>query len=234
MKSHRESSLPAEVLERTVRPYREENDCVCLRQAECMVDGLVVGIRSYDDQDRLIAEDPLDQEGHFHGQKLWWYDNGQLLSAEPFWKNLPHGTAKQWEPDGRLIGTYTMTHGTGFDIWRQVREDGTVYVSEVYFLREGNHDGYAWWFYENQRLSHECRWHQNLRHGIEREWNEQGRLRRGWPRYWIRDQRVTKRAYLRAVERDSEYTLPPFDPREQSQDRSFPPEIEQAFHDIRS
>lgn len=66
MKSHPESSLPAEVIERTVRPYREENDCVCLRQAECVVDGLVVGIRSYDDQDRLIGEDPLDQAGRGH------------------------------------------------------------------------------------------------------------------------------------------------------------------------
>jgi len=37
-----------------------------------------------------------------------------------------HGTAKQYGRNGKVIGKYTIVHGTGFDIWRQEDEDNTI------------------------------------------------------------------------------------------------------------
>ncbi|MBA3453364.1 MAG: hypothetical protein H0T42_09765 [Deltaproteobacteria bacterium] len=46
-----------------------------------------------------------------------------------------------------------------------------------------------------------------IEHGIAREWNDQGRLRRGSPTYWLHGKQVLRRVYERATKTDA--LLPP-------------------------
>jgi antitoxin component YwqK of YwqJK toxin-antitoxin module len=216
------SSIPAGAIERIVSEYRREGNLVWPRRAECCLDGEIVGKRFYDEDGTLTGETPL-KDGQKHGVAYRW-DDGQLISAEPYWEGKPHGTGMQWDEDGRLLGTYTLVHGMGLDIWRAVREDGSIYVSEVHSMRDGVPHGFEWWLDEDQAsVWDEKHWHLGELHGIERRWNDSGRLRRGWPQYWIHGTKVTKRQYLRAAAKDD--TLPPFREEDQLPQRSFPPEI---------
>lgn len=76
-------------------------------------------------------------------------------------------------------------------------------------------------------LWHELHWQEGKYHGIERQWNSAKKLRRGFPQYWIKGDRVTKRKYLRAAEED--LSLPAFRVKDNSPRRKFPSEIEQLF-----
>jgi hypothetical protein len=184
--------------------------------------GIVVGERSYDQDGTLVVETPL-RDGKKHGVELHWHDGGDSLeSAEPFHAGLPHGTARQWAEDGGLLGTYTLKHGSGLDLWRsQQCEDGLVYLSEVHSLKNGQPHGYEWWLNENQRsVWAERHWQEGQLHRIEREWNLQGRLRRGFPRFYVLGERVNKRAYLKACKADP--SLPAFRGEDNAPARSFP------------
>jgi hypothetical protein len=220
------SSIPPGVTERTVSEYRREGDLVWPRRTECLLGGEIVGERYYEEDGTLGLETPI-KEGKKHGVEYRW-DSGKLISAEPYWEGKPHGTAMQWEEDGRLLGTYTLVHGTGLDVWRGTREDGSIHVSEIHSLRDGMPHGFEWWLNEDQAsVWYERHWHLGELHGIERQWNERARLRRGWPKYWVRGTQVTKRQYLRTAAKDD--TLPPFREEDESSRRSFPPEIEELL-----
>lgn len=227
------SSLPGDVVERTVSPYRHDNHgdyagCVWFKVAVCIVDGMVIAKREYDDKDGLIRETPLDAQGRRHGLVLEWHEEtGQLSLAEPYVDGVIHGTALQWDHEGRFLGGYTLDQGSGFDIWRCREEDGSVSVKEVHSLRHGVPQGFQWWFGDVQRLWWEIHFVECERHGIERRWNGRGRLCRDAPRYWINGQRVNKRAYIRAAAKDS--SLPVFEEAHQQPIRAFPREVQRAL-----
>jgi antitoxin component YwqK of YwqJK toxin-antitoxin module len=126
-----------------------------------------------------------------------------LLSATPYEDGIEHGTAYQWSHDGLLIGTYAMVNGTGTDLWWQ-EADGEIVLTKAHRRVNNRWDGYEWWF-NNCRpseLSIEKWWLEGELHGIERKWNLKARIRRGWPKYWIHNQQVDKRKYLRAAAKD--------------------------------
>src|SRR5436305_3461473 len=87
----------------------------------------------------------------------------------------------------------------------------------------GKPHGFDWWLTHEGSLWWEYHWRHFARHGIEREWNADGRLRRGYPRYWVDGERVTRRQYLKAAAHDS--SLPPFRPEENQPHRTSPPKI---------
>jgi hypothetical protein len=181
-----------------------------------------VGERSYDQDGTLLIETPL-RDGKKHGLELHWYEGGESLqSAEPFYAGLPHGTARQWAQDGSLLGKYTLNRGSGLDLWRNQRCDGGgAYLSEVHSLKRGRPHGYEWWLNEDQcSVWAERHWYEGQLHGIEREWNSRGCLRRGYPRYHVRGQRVSKRDYLKACKVDP--SLPAFRAEDNQPDRCFP------------
>jgi hypothetical protein len=60
-------------------------------------------------------------------------------------------------------------------------------------------------------------------HGIRRDWNVHGRLRRGYPKYYVRGEQVCKRQYVRAAAADP--TLPPFRVEDNNPGRVFPAEL---------
>lgn len=213
--------IPHRAAEHVIRTYPNG----CKEHAEYVIDGDVVGWRHWDEQGHLSREMPL-KKGVAHGTEYSWYFDGILTSAEPYFEGKAHGIARQWSHDGKLLGSYTMLHGTGIDLWWQEREDGTSYVSEVYYLQDGQRHGFEWWLKHNQRsVSVERHWSQNLLHGIEREWGARGGLCRGYPRYWIHGKRVSKRDYECAAATD----LPKYLAGENSPIRIFPSEIRERL-----
>jgi hypothetical protein len=218
------SDIPSEAKEQLVRQYSQEAALIYLQVREYIVDGQVVGQRAYDSKGNLTLETPL-KNGKKHGREYVWKDNGTLESVEPYVDGKLHGLAKQYGRSGKVIGTYRCVHGTGFDIWRQECGDGPIMISEIHSLQGGRPHGYEWWLNADQHsVWHERHWHQGKVHGIERMWNDKGRLHRGYPKYWIQGQAVNKRIYLKAAKHDE--NLPIFREEDNHTQRQFPPEIE--------
>ena len=224
---HYRSSIPKDATERILAMR------ITGRQkfkAEYISKGKIVGNRQFDESGLLESECPL-RDGIMHGT-LYDFVDGVVTFAEHYSNGVAHGSARQWSPDGELIGTYTMNHGTGLDLWRAKDNwgNGRVYLSEARFVKEGKWHGFEWWLNEDQKSVHgEHHFWENLQHGIQRSWNNQGRLRRGYPRYWVRNVRLTKRKYLRECTKDS--SLPPYRDRDNLPARKFPAEV--AKHSVK-
>jgi antitoxin component YwqK of YwqJK toxin-antitoxin module len=219
------SDIPQDAIEREIREYRQEGGHINFRTTECLLDGRVVGQRAYDSDGRLIIETPL-KNGKKHGREyIWDLFSGHLESVEPYVDGKMHGLAKQYGRHGQVIGTYRFVHGNGYDIWRYEREDGSIGISEIFTVKDGVLDGYEWWPRSDQQsVHHERHWQQGNYHGIERMWNEKGRLKRGYPKYWVQGKVVSKRVYLKAAGKDK--TLPKFKVSENRPQRKFPGDIE--------
>ena len=185
--------------------------------------GSFVGKRIFYRDGKLETECSY-KKGKRHGWEYHWNENGGLSSSTPFEDGREHGTACQWGESRDLIGSYTMVQGTGIDLWWDESE-GKAYLSEARIVVDNLMAGYEYWFgaETENALWIEKWWSQGNLHGIEREWNSRGKLRRGFPKYWIQNKQVDKRAYLRAAKKDE--TLKPFLIKENQPDRIFPPEV---------
>jgi hypothetical protein len=192
-----------------------------LEVRECISDGKVVGTRAYDRERRLQIETPL-KDGKKHGREIYWNDDGTLNFIEPYFEGKMHGTAKQYHK-GKVIGTYKMVHGTGYDVWLNQNADGPMHVSEIHSMRDGSMHGFEWWLDEGQKSVHEEKyWHEGRPHGVERMWSR-GKLSRGYPKFWIQGREVKKSEYIHAAKKDPR--LLPFRLKDNSPRREFPPEI---------
>ena len=218
--------IPPNVVEQVTREFRRVGGAIYTRLTDCILNGEVVGQRAYGEEGQLVTETPL-RNGVKHGREYQWEDDGQLSLIEPYVNGKIHGTVKQYGRDGSIIGTYSLRHGTGYDVWRVEDEDGAIRISEIHTLRDGLPHGYEWWLSKPNLVYEERHWHEGEFHGIEREWNLANKLRRGFPRYWVRGERVDKQKYLGAAKDDP--SLPPFRVKDNSPRRKFPLEIEQLF-----
>lgn len=190
------------------------------RVVDCYIDDIFVGRRVYNAEGILILETPM-KDGRKHGREMTWDDAGNLLSIEPYANGVIHGTAKQYGRNGKIIGTYKMNYGTGLDVWRQENEAGDVFVSEIHSLKSGLLHGYEWWFASSEQdLTHERHWYLGKLHGIERSWNSKGKLRRGYPKFFIADQAVSKQKYVKMAQLDN--TLPIFQEKDDLPRRKLP------------
>ena len=223
---HYRSSIPKVAKERIIATYQRGAQKY---KAEYRRNGKVVGVRQFDQNGKLELERPM-KNGLLHGI-LYSCEDGVVISAEPYRNGLAHGTAKQWSYDDELIGTYTMRHGTGVDLWRCKKDwgDKQVYLAEARFIKEGKWHGFEWWLNEDQESVHdEHHFWENRQHGVQRSWNSEGRLRRDYPRYWVNDNQVTKREYLSVCADDP--TLPPFRESDNRPRRKFPSEVLAAIN----
>jgi antitoxin component YwqK of YwqJK toxin-antitoxin module len=215
------SSIPKRAEERVT--YRHHNGHMAA--AEYFIDGALVGRRSFDSDGR-VELDCGWRDGQRHGTTYRLDTPGRLLSATPYANGVEHGVARQWGDEGRLLGNYRMHHGTGIDLWwsETWTKPRRRCLWEVRFMRRGCFHGFEWWINEDQRSVHDERhWRDGALHGIERRWNFQRRLRRGFPKYHVAGQQVTRRRYIKAAAQDS--FLPPFRKEENRPRRNFPPSI---------
>jgi hypothetical protein len=61
--------------------------------------------------------------GEFHGFNRTWHHNDQLAEELSYRHGLLHGTSRQWDEKGRLLGCFMMDHGTGRQLyWHQNRK----------------------------------------------------------------------------------------------------------------
>ena len=227
---HYRSSIPVDAKERVLACYIRTKT---RWKVECVIRRQVVGIRWFDDKGRLELETPV-RNGHIHGTQYGLdYDHnpaGFIIFSEPYRNGLPHGVTRQWCPqNGRLIGKYTMRRGTGLDLWRAWDfERQTAFLSEVRHLKDGHWHGFEWWFNPDQKtLMQESHFWQNQQHGIRIEWNLEGRLRRGYPQYWVNSRKVSKRKYLLAQRQDP--TLPSYREVDNTPRRRLPKEVAVAI-----
>lgn len=215
------SFIPKTATERVLARYPSG----AKERAEYLVGQEVVGVRYFHETGEPSFEMPQKQ-GRLHGVVYRWDEPHAILSTEPYADGLPHGTAKQWSR-GKLIGTYQMVRGTGVDLWWGC-SDGEVFLAEARFLRDGRPEGFEWWINDDQRSVYEERhFRKGQLHGIERAWNSEGRLRKGYPKYWVSGEKVSKRAYLTASRQDP--SLPPFRERDNYPGRRFPSEVAEAL-----
>lgn len=215
------SSIPKSARERVVAYYPDG----AKQRAEYVMRGKVVGVRRFHKTGEPWSEIPL-KDGVYHGTVYRWDIPGVLLSSEPFVNGLAHGLARQWSDDGKLIGSYEMKRGTGIDLWWGDC-DGKLSVSEVRYMKDGKRHGFEWWIGSDGKLTEELHCQNGEPHGIERLWNAQGRLRRGYPRYYLHGERMNKRRHERACASDA--SLPKFREADNEPKRKFPPEVAKFF-----
>ena len=140
----RKSDIPPGVTERKFREYSEQENLIYFRVTECIWNGEVVGQRAYDNDGNLMRETPL-RNGNKHGREYIWGLDGALESVEPYVDGQLHGLAKQYNRKGKVIGTYRFVHGSGYDIWRYERKDGSIGISEIFSVKDSMLHGYEWW-----------------------------------------------------------------------------------------
>lgn len=215
---HYRSSIPKVAREHVIAVHISGGKYI----AEYVYKGEIVGRRYFHEKGELSYEYPI-RNGLKHGMHYRSDEPGKILSAEPYFKGLAHGIAKQWSDDGKLIGTYTMKWGTGIDLWWNEYKDKKPHLSEVLYLKDGKPHGFNWWLNSNATIYWERHFFEGKMHGVEREWNNKGRLRRGYPKYWVNDIKVSKRQYIKDFAKDRE--LPLFCEKDNLPKRKFSPEI---------
>jgi antitoxin component YwqK of YwqJK toxin-antitoxin module len=229
MKNYR-SSIPKAAQERVASNYISTRS---KQRVEYVLDGEIVGVRWFDENGVMNTEAPW-KHALIHGNMYYFDDipDGKLrvTFVEPYQNGLAHGTARQWSAyNGKPIGAYAMKRGCGIDLWRIETYSGkSVYLHEARFIKDDNWHGFEWWLEEDQKSVHqEAHFWENLQHGIRREWNGEGKLKRGFPQYWVDNIRVTKREYLRACAKDP--SLPGFRSIDNLPQRQFPPQVQNAI-----
>jgi hypothetical protein len=154
--------------------------------------------------------------GKKHGLSVEW-DDACVVFVEPYENGVAHGVAKHFDTDGKLLLETRYVRGTGVDLWcdlfnRTLAEETWLEGGSVTDVRRWNPDQRTVWLEERYRDGQE--------HGIFRQWNDRGRLRRGFPRYFVQGKRVDKRTYARRAEKDP--TLPRCEPRDDDPRRRLP------------
>lgn len=219
------SPIPDGAVEQVVA--RHENGVK--QQSEFVADGGVVGGRLYDDAGFAVCEWG-EKDGHLHGTMLEWTERGVLSSAIPYRGGREHGIARQWSRDGRLLGRYRMNDGTGWDLWWEESEpDGAQYLAEARRFENGTREGYEWWINSDQKTVHcETSYRRNIEHGIRREWNADGALAKGFPRFLVEGKKVTRKVYEAAAKRDR--GLPAYRASDDRPTRTFPADVKAALN----
>jgi antitoxin component YwqK of YwqJK toxin-antitoxin module len=179
-----------------------------------------VGYREWDEDGQLEFESAM-RNGVRHGHEYRFQGNGRMLSKETYRNGQEHGVGKQWAEDGTLLVTWKLVNGTGLDLWCDT-QTGTL-AEEPYWPRKGELGYTRLWNGDERTVSQEyfCVLGKGY-HGVWREWNAKGKLRRGFPRYYVNDVRVTRRQYLKACKADP--TLVPYRAEEDRPGRALPGE----------
>jgi hypothetical protein len=161
----------------------------------------------------------LDAAGRGHGLETE-HDDGRLSWCAQWVRGKQHGLAMQFDDRGRPLVVTQFVRGRGTDIWTNCGE-----VTEVHEMNDGRLHGFVRWGDPRQPWEEE-HFHAGKRHGIFRRWSD-GKLRKGFPQFYVNDKQVSRRAYEAAQARDR--SLPPYDQHEDSNRRSMPAVVDEAI-----
>ncbi|WP_157606255.1 toxin-antitoxin system YwqK family antitoxin [Schlesneria paludicola] len=164
------------------------------------LDGEPVGFREWDEHGVLFFEYSM-KRGQKHGRAYRFFANGEPMDLDTFRDGQLHGPGKQWNEKGELLITYTLVNGTGLDLWC---DDTKQTLSEEHYWPKEGELGYRRNWNDDDVSVHEEYFFVNSHgyHGIWRKWASKGTLRRGYPQYYVRGNRVTKAQYVRAAAQD--------------------------------
>ncbi len=185
------------------RATEEITACFLNRQNQTATfyqNGEPVGFREWLETGVLIIELTYRNQ-RWHGSERRWHDDGRLYHVSFFVDGFEHGVSHQYDEDGSLMGTYSMQRGTGLDRWFQK----AGFLAEERQFVNGEKHGYERWYdepSEDRTIWQEDHYKSGVNHGIFREWNAKGRLRRGFPQYFVNGEKVTKRRYGTAQKHD--------------------------------
>jgi hypothetical protein len=169
---------------------------------------------------RLLYEMGLDEKGRRDGMEVERHEAGGVAWCAQWVHGKQHGLTMQFDARGRPVLVMEFVRGRGTDIWM-----GCGVVSEIREMEHGTLHGTVRWGSARRPWCEE-RFFGGLRHGIFREW-EDGALRRGFPRFYVKDERVARSVYLAAQKRDG--SLPRYDERDDANERPMPVVVREAL-----
>ncbi len=210
------TSIPAHAVE-TIEACHTEG---AKKSASFFVGNEKVGYRMWDEDGHLEFEYAM-RSGVKHGHEYRFHPNGQLLEKETYHDGTLHGVGRQWSEDGRLLVSWKLVNGTGLDLWC---DTATGRLAEEHYWPKDGELGYFRQWNSNERTIWQEYYYVLSKgyHGVWREWNARGRMRTGFPRYYINDQKVTKSQYRKACESDD--TLVPYQSGDDDPHRQLPAE----------
>ena len=83
--------------------------------------------------------------GRLNGERLTYYENGQLHSRQPYLNGFMTGTAQEFFASGKVFKETTYMRGLLLGAFRELREDGTLAVSGQY---RSNRQTGDWTYYQ--------------------------------------------------------------------------------------
>ena len=135
------------------------------------------------------------QNGVFHGQRMDWYENGQMEIQGDYRDGEPHGQWTSWYENGQMEsqreyrdgeeeGEQTYWHENGqmsihrprdgqYTSWR---ENGEVHGQGT-MVNGRRHGEFTYW-HENGQMSRHTGWADGAMHGDMTEWYENGQMSR--------------------------------------------------------
>jgi hypothetical protein len=123
-----------------------------------------------------------------------------------------------------IPGSFSAVASTSKPMQETSTKRRRPYLAEVHFMLKGHRHGFEWWLNADQRsVYQERRWSHDEAHGIERKWDAEGRLRPGFPKFYVGGRRITRTVYER--ERNGDPSLPPYRVEDDQPQRKFPPSI---------
>ncbi len=182
-----------------------------------VIDGCARLITALDENDSPLHALASDENGQPHGLEREWHPSGRLGYEARYEHGLQHGLQRQWDERGRLVVRTRFVRGTGLDLYCGDLRPGVV--SESRELAAGLCHGFERWW-TDRKLTREAHFVDSWEHGVTRSWTLAGKMERGWPRYFVRGERVDRRAYLRACKSDE--TLPHWRARDDRPTRPRP------------
>lgn len=183
---------------------------------EAIMHGRVVAQLVWSPEGKLLHEKPFAVDGRPNGLEVEYDDAGRVLWLAHWVAGEMHGTAMQFDTNGLPVVVMEFVHGRGIDVWMSCGD-----VSEVRTTYNGIPDGLVRWG-DPTRPDEEEHFARGKRHGIFRSWDS-GRVRPGYPIFYVDDVEVTREAYLSACAADC--TLPPYNESDDANERNMPPAV---------
>jgi len=139
-----------------IGPIGTQDARVLLWEYRDSITELVVA-REYRRENKLETLKLYNEKG-LNGIQREWYANGRLKSEKAYENNVMHGTFRQYDSLGALVGIYRMANGNGirsiYDSKGMLEEESGYKNNhgDGWQFKRGAFDSFSIWFYEKDRI----------------------------------------------------------------------------------